>query len=179
MQRIFIALNHNEQRIAKWIASERGKNKRQTGIQDKRWVDDKTSEQIDRQGEYGEFAFAKLMNLFPDFDTSRPDSGHDFKMPNGKTVDVKTTDGDLYPLQIELTHNGRVDYFALMIGFPPDSDDFDGVYRYAGMIDAKSAMTEKYIKPIRDRMAYRIPQSDLFPLPEELWFMLPVIGIDG
>lgn len=46
---------------------------------------------IDTDGMVGEYAFARMMNLCPDFTISERSGGHDLLTNQGRTVDVKTT----------------------------------------------------------------------------------------
>lgn len=73
------------------------------------------------QGCIGELAFAKFFNFFPDFTwetrthTGTSSKWYDFRLNNGKTFDVKTSDKETFAInQQATTLRNQPDYYAFV-----------------------------------------------------------------
>ena len=73
------------------------------------------------QGCIGELAFAKFFNFFPDFTwetrthTGTSSKWYDFRLNNGKTFDVKTSDRDSFAINVKATTlKNQPDYYAFV-----------------------------------------------------------------
>ena len=105
-------MSESELRIVKWLASQRSSLARKNNINDER-IGPQGSEQIDIDGLIGEFAFAKLFNLWPDMEVGHTPL-YDVKCALG-TVDVKTTRYSGGRLLASMKkQNIQADWYALM-----------------------------------------------------------------
>ena len=73
------------------------------------------------QGCIGELAFAKFFNFYPDFTwetrthTGTSSKWYDFRLNNGKTFDVKTSDKDSFSINVKATTlRNQPDYYAFV-----------------------------------------------------------------
>ena len=87
-----IELNEAEQFICNSIASYRANNNDKNGVKDKKFRDI-TNFQTHLEGFAGELAFAKMINVYPDFSIYSRNCANDKGdlFWNGKSIDVKTT----------------------------------------------------------------------------------------
>ena len=124
---MIVQLNDNEWSSVTYLAEKRT-NKEQHKISDK------PQSKIDMEGVGGEFAFCKVFNVYPDF---RMNPGqYDARMPNGTTVDVKTTaceTGHLIGQEKKLKYPTDVYFLVIMkeekefetVGWATKGDLFD------------------------------------------------------
>jgi hypothetical protein len=159
-----VTLTRSEQRIATWLAHQRASINRKRGITDAK-VGPQDSLQIDIDGLLGEFAFAKLFNLYPDLQVgSRP--LHDVMTAIGG-IDVKTTryrSGKL--LATRKKSAIRSDWYALMWLESEATLYFRGVARADVLLDQSN------LKPFGGTMSYWLEQRDLIQ-PEDFALLLP------
>ena len=114
-----IALNDSEQILARLLATLRNGINSVCKVRSQK-VSDKGEFEINLHGMGGEIAYAKYMNLCPDFSVSPRKGGHDFLSQNGETVDVKTASKPYHNLVVS-PHKAKdpCDFYALMTGeFP-------------------------------------------------------------
>lgn len=151
-----VTLNPTEQLFCIWVAEERFKNNRASGVTNSRRGSQPDFE-TDLEGFASEMAFCKLFNLFPDFSieprSSQNDTG-DVKLHNGKTVDIKATiyaNGRLIAVPWKTS---PVDYFALMIGSFP-------TYRFMGFMKREDLINPKRLGNLGYGPTYIAEQKDL------------------
>lgn len=150
-----VLLNSNEIIIAKELAIRRNKSNRDKGV-----VNQKAGPQSDWQTEIegvgGEIAFAKALNVYPDF----KDAPDVFDVMVGCiSVDVKTTRHK----NLEVATNkppGSVDVYALVIGVMPE-------YCVMGWYPSNLVMQEKRLfKHKNGSTVWRVPPTELLPIGE-------------
>ena len=142
-------LNEGEEWNARWYGTRLHEHAVNHGLHDCK-VDDKLDGlEAHIEGAAAEWAFAKCHNIFPNTQLDGPNH-IDFTMPNGVTVDVKSTwhiDGNLLvPLNFNV--NNSADAFALVRGTIKKG------WEYAGWIPAeeffKKAKVDKTRKDLKD-----------------------------
>ena len=72
---------------------------------------------IDMDGVIGEFCVAKILNVCPDFSIHARSGGDDLTLPNGKSIDVKTTrlkQGNLLATLSKVTSQSDVYILAIV-----------------------------------------------------------------
>ena len=113
-----LTLNYWERVICEIMGPRRkldsDKQKRKT----RNTLGSKSQIHLDYLGFIGELAFAKMHNLYPNF-IDKPDNKWDYKLKDGRTVDVKTTaheQGKKKRLLIKTSEASRLnsDLYALM-----------------------------------------------------------------
>ena len=114
MSQLEYSLSRSEQMVCTQLAFMREQISRAVGRVDQK-IGNQSGWDTDLQGIGGEFAAAKIYNVYPNMEL-KPDSGYDLII-NGKKVDVKTTEYKTGKLLSKL--NARleeVDIFVLIIG---------------------------------------------------------------
>jgi hypothetical protein len=113
-----VTLNKWEVRICTWLSKNRYESARKGGVTDAQ-MGPQASEETDRIGICGEFAFCKVFNLYPDM-TIGPRKGGVDAWINGMAIDVKTTTCAHGRLLATTKKADRAcDVYALVIGEPP------------------------------------------------------------
>ena len=87
-----VELTDIEIRLAKAVGRSRWRNNQRNGIPTRKVAKKSWQSDVDIHinGMAGEIVFAKAANLYPDLETTRP-KDIDFTLPDGVTIDVKTT----------------------------------------------------------------------------------------
>lgn len=112
-----------EQRIVKWVASQRQSS---NGLTREQKQGPQGDDVTDLNGFAGEMAFCKVANIYPDFSVAPRKGGHDCLF-HGWRLDVKTTEYDDGDLLVRVTKSpSACDGYVLMVG------SFPGPYRVAG-----------------------------------------------
>lgn len=157
-----ILLTPAERLIGLAISDLRSRNNRDTHITSKKISVNFSDIEIDFRGFVSELAFAKLFNLYPDFTihprSSSTDLG-DVKLPNGKTVDVKTTDRPDGRLLAPTWKNANVDYYALIIGYYPE-------FEFKGFMIKEELINPKRLGDLGHGLTYIAEQHELKELHE-------------
>lgn len=158
-----VELTRSEQRIAEWLAQQRASTNRKRGITDAR-VGPQDSLQIDIDGLLGEFAFAKLFNLYPDMQLGvRP--LHDVVTAIGG-IDVKTTRYRTGKLLANVKKSSiPSDWYALM--WLEDQ----GTLHFKGAAKAENLLAESNLRMLGGRPGYFLEQEELIQ-PESFKAML-------
>lgn len=160
-----VKLTESEMRVARWISKSKYENCRKENVRESSMDSNKTEMEVSDEGYLGEFAFCKLFNLWPDLTVDNKskkrgtDTG-DLILPNGKTVDVKSTpylSGKLIERPWARIHS---DYYALMTG-KDDTFIFRGFIESSKVICPQSRLENFYGKP-----AYVVEQGLLKNLNE-------------
>lgn len=149
-----IELEPSEVKICHDIALLRHYSNRGANVTDRqRGKQDKIA--IDIDGMIGEYAAAKLLNLFPDFTVGERSGGYDLKTKTGHTVDVKATrrsDGQL--LGEVKKKDAYCDLYMLMI-----VDDSGATF--AGWAWGHELFNEASLTDLGHGPTYALPQSKL------------------
>ncbi len=112
------SLTPSEQTVAKSLAVMRQQISRSIGRVDQQ-IGKQNGWETDEQGIGGEFAAARVFNVFPPLELT-PDTGHDIQV-NGKRIDVKTTHYPNGRLLAKLNSQlDDVDIFLLVTGRFPE-----------------------------------------------------------
>jgi hypothetical protein len=150
-----IELSESELRIIKWLASQRSSLARKNNITDAK-IGPQDSEEIDIDGLIGEFAFAKLFNLWPDMEVGhRP--LHDVVCALGG-VDVKTTRREGGRLLASLKKKSiPSDWYALMW------IENDHTVHFRGAVMASTLFDDENIADLGHGRGYVMHQIDLTP----------------
>lgn len=147
-----IHLNDAEQKLAQYLAKKRYEAARKKGIENKK-KGPQSNEITDLQGVGAEIAFCKMHNVYPDTEV-----GHtpleDATLPDGKTVDVKSTHHPNGHLIVAMWKNPAISYYALMVGEFPS-------YRYAGLMEPQDIMQKSRIKDFGRGPVYAARQDEL------------------
>lgn len=148
-------ISQSEMRIIKWLASQRSTLARKNNISDAK-IGPQGSEQIDIDGLIGEFAFAKLFNLWPDMEVGHTPV-YDVKCSLGG-VDVKTTRYRNGRLLACLKKNSiPADWYALMWL------ENDNTAHFVGAATAANLLRKANIKDLGRGPGYALDQEDLTP----------------
>lgn len=105
-------LNFIDLRICEFIGKSRSKLSRHNGVKDAK-VGDHDGTLADIQGFKAEYAFAKLHNLFPDFDPEPRSGSYDGVTRKGLRYDIKSTKYKTGNLLSTLKVNPDVDIYIL------------------------------------------------------------------
>ena len=113
-----ISLSDSEQFICNTIAKYRAESNDKNGVKDRKFRGI-SNFQTHLEGFGGELAFAKMINVYPDFSIYSRNAANDNGdlMWNGKSIDVKTThlpNGRLITPYWKV--NSKVDIYVLMVG---------------------------------------------------------------
>lgn len=147
-----VELNEAEQRLARWLARERHRRNRTSGVENMK-VSDIPDDVVDLDGMGGELAFAKLFNCFPDTGLdAKPDA--DVVLPDGRSVDVKTTRYQTGRLLAVRWKTRNVDLYALMVGVFPR-------YRFAGMLPAEKLIHDDKLIDLGHGETFGASQDEL------------------
>lgn len=147
-----IKLNDAEQRLAQYLAQKRYQTARKNGVKNSK-MGPQSNEETDLEGIGAEIAFCKMHNIYPDTAVGHTPLA-DAILPNGATVDVKSTKYKTGHLVVAMWKNPAIDYYALMVGSFPE-------YRYAGMIKPEQIMQESHIKNFGHGPVYAAKQEEL------------------
>ena len=121
------SLSAEDRATVKRIAQERHNTARESGTVNLK-IGKQSDEFVDLNGLGGEVAFCRLFGLEPDFDTSNgAENKVDARLPDGRTVDIKTTDHPRGNLLARVIHD-EIDVFVLVRGRFPS-------YKLVGWID--------------------------------------------
>lgn len=150
---MIVTLDAAEQRIVQWIAAQRTRINRESGVTNAR-VGPQSDEVTDLDGFGAEMAFAKMHNVYPDF-TVTVRRGSEDCMRYGQTLDVKCTrypNGKLIALKrkVELA----TDCYALMICEWP-------TFRFAGFATAAALLQDFRLKDLGHGPTYSMEQLEL------------------
>jgi hypothetical protein len=137
-------LSPQEARIAKWIGTQREINALEQGAENKDKICGRGGIENHVLGFQGEFAFCKMVNLFPDFTPVVRKGGYDFMTVNGIPGDVKTTDhpnGDLMFVSMKCEENKDYEIFVFMV---KSGDE----YTYRGWIERDEVFIDRFLTDI-------------------------------
>lgn len=152
---MIINLSESELRIIKWLAAQRSSLARKNNISDAK-IGPQDSEQIDIDGLIGEFAFAKLFNLWPDMNVGHTPV-HDVECALGG-VDVKTTRYRNGRLLASLKkQNIPAKWYALMWL------ENENTVHFIGAASASHLLQKRNIKDLGRGPGYALDQIDLTP----------------
>jgi hypothetical protein len=153
-----IRLDEHEKRICAWLAKQRHASNRQAAVCNLQ-VGPQSNEMTELEGIGGEFAFCKLLNLYPDMSIKIGAGGADAKVGH-LSVDVKTTtylNGKL------LAHVRKAevacDIYVLVVGQMP-------TYRIAGWAYDLELLNERRLIDLGHGPVYAMTQSELRPMSE-------------
>lgn len=149
-----ITLSETERKVVEAIAEARYKSNRALKVKDKQ-VGKQDKAFIDLNGLGGEWAFCKIVNVYPDFEIGVR-SIHD-AVALGGSWDIKTTDiehGQLLVRPSKHREQKKCDYYALVVGSMPD-------YRLAGWASASEIFDPARLTDLGHGQTYAIPQEEL------------------
>jgi len=148
-----VELTVAEQKLAQYLATKRHQAARKTGVKNSR-IGPQSDEQTDLEGIGAELAFCKIMNIYPDLQFGeRPIE--DAVLPDGRTVDIKTTQYKQGRLLAVPWKKPNIDLFALMVGTFPK-------YRFAGMMTADELLRTERLTDLGHGEGYAATQAELF-----------------
>jgi hypothetical protein len=152
-----VELNLAEQEICKLVAKLRADNNDKNGIEDKKFRDNISNFQTHLEGFGGELAFAKIINVYPDFSIYSRNSVNDNGdlQWNSKSIDVKTThipNGRLITPYWKV--NSKVNIYVLMVGVFPK-------YEYKGYLYKEEFIIPNRLKNLGYGNTYVAEQRDL------------------
>lgn len=153
---MYVILSEAEQRLAKFLATQRYENARRKGLANAK-MGNQSNKLTDLEGIASEIAFCKLANIYPDLDLDHTNAADCF-LHNGYAVDVKSTTyktGRL--LSVRWKNSEKVDVFVLMVGRFPK-------YRCAGFMDASELIKESRLTNLGHGEGFSATQNELQPL---------------
>ena len=154
-----ITLNSVEERLATFVAKSRYKNNRDKNIHNSK-IGDQSDYLTDLNGFGAELAFSKLFNCYPDMSIFTRDASNDtgdVKLPNGMTVDVKTTTYPTGKLLAVIWKKNTVDLYALMIGSFP-------TYTFKGFMKSNELLVPERIGNLGHGETYIAKQHELYDI---------------
>ena len=156
-----ITLNENEQKLAEYLAKKRWDFNRDKGTPHL-YSGPRPTEQTDVEGMGGELAYCKLMNIYPDLDTSPTDMPvYDCISRFGERIDVKTakqrTGKSLHLIAPLAKAKRPPDKYVLVVGEMP-------VYSIVGEVWAEDLLNEGNLHDFGYGDCYALDQSQLNPI---------------
>jgi len=149
-----ISLNQAEIKICEWLAKNRYSSNRTSGVANKK-IGPQSNWKTDLNGVGAEFAFCKLINVYPDFSVEPRKGGYDCLTFGGYRIDVKTT---VYKSGRLLTKIGTpiedADYYVLMVGNFPK-------YTFSGSCSSKDLIDDSNIINLGHGEGYGLGQDQL------------------
>ena len=145
----YLELNDFDKKCAKWYAQELHNYAVSFDLNEKKMNHGKDGLEIHIEGAAAEWAFAKMFNLFPNTQIDGPNHV-DFTLPNGMTVDVKSTDnfsGNLL-VPLHITSDNSADAFVLMRG------TLEKGFEYVGWITREGYYEKATKRQMADDMPY-------------------------
>jgi len=159
-----IELTDMEKKVVEQIAEERYQINRDKNIRDRK-IGDQSNTKVDEQGMAGEIVVAKRLNIYPDLKIEVTQGGIDLTLPDGTTVDVKTTeysDGHLLAPTYKKDRE-HADVFLLVTGEFNDGEPF----KIRGWAEAEKLFQEDNLKWIGSQTkSYALEQKQLHDLDE-------------
>lgn len=150
-----VVLNDMEQVFARMMAQKRHNNGRAKGIVNQR-IGPQSDFDTDLGGFGAEMAYAKLMNLYPDFGNILNDFDHAHH--DGTQVDVKHTErleGRLLAVRGKTEH--PADVYVLAVGRFPK-------FHFIGYATAAELLNDHNLKDLGRGLGYVMEQTALHPL---------------
>jgi len=133
-------LSKEEQAICKYIGILRHRNKVQHNVREQKVDNTRTGEQISIDGFGAEMAFAKMANLYPNFDIMIGGDDGDLLAMNGKKIDVKSSKHNPTWLTCKKTkEKGDAFYYVMLTGLFPE-------YEFAGWATEDELLQEEKLK---------------------------------
>lgn len=151
-----IQLNDGEQQICQFIANCRANENDRNGVQDRAFRDIGNYE-THLQGFGAEMAFAKMINVYPDFSYHLRNCKNDIGdlRWNDKSIDVKTTqipNGRLITPYWKV--NSKIDIYVLMVGQFPN-------YEYKGYLYREEFIRQDRLRDLGHGATYVAEQREL------------------
>lgn len=159
MHKPVVTLNEIEVEICEMLAKRRFVSNRKNGVHDAK-IGPQSNRETDVDGICAEFAFAKALNLYPDFSISPRKGGVELISRRRKRVDVKQTKyahGKL--LVTQNTQVADADIYVLVTGQMP-------VFQIAGWASAHQVIVPENLRDLGYGNTYCLPQSGLTPFSE-------------
>lgn len=159
-------LNIFELQIAYFMGKKRYENARRKGIKNVK-MGDQSNAYTDVNSAAGEIVFGKMFNLYPDFQFEKLND-YDFILPDGRTVDVKTTHYPRGKLVATLkTKKKAADLYALIIGNVKDRNDKEEAeFIFHGFIKKENFLIKKNIGNLGKGDGYLVFQDMLKELED-------------
>lgn len=158
-----IVLDDFEQAVCRRLSALRHANNRHDGVSNSK-IGPQSDEDTDVEGIAAEFAFAKFFNCYPDLtigtrsSSNKTDTG-DITLPNGMSVDVKSTTYANGKLVVAPWKQPTGHFFALMVGEFPS-------YTYKGVFLQTEAIVPERLGTLGHGDTYIVDQSELIELGE-------------
>lgn len=148
-------LTDYELRLCREVGQWRFDNCVASGVKPRNYTPDALRVAIDIDGVVGEYAFARMMNLCPDFTISPRSGGYDLLTHQGQTVDVKTTRRANGQLLGEIKkRDSYSDIYVLMV-----VDDVSATF--VGWAKGRDLFSARYLTDLGHGPTYVMPQAVL------------------
>lgn len=118
MKEVSVTLNAYELKICKFLADERQNTNDANGVKDRRIDPNRNSFEVHFQGTKGEFAVAKYLNIYPDFNVYSRKGGHDLVYCE-KKLDVKNAHPHVNLMTPATKQLGEADIYVCVTGDNP------------------------------------------------------------
>jgi hypothetical protein len=123
---IKVELNKDEVALVELLSRKRSQYNKKVKRNDLLKADKSRSAFIEKNGLGGEFATAKALNIYPDINSERI-TRFDILLPNGKKVEVKTTEYETGKLIVR--NKNAADLYILVTGKIPEYKIIGYIYR--------------------------------------------------
>lgn len=166
MDKIMVNLDDIYPRMSKQLAKLRNEENKKAGIKATYTDNDKAQLEMNTQAFCAEFAFGYWANLFVDCTIHPRVGGYDFKLHNGKTVDVKHTHHKTGYLSVNTSKSTkRTDIYVLVRGTAP-------LFEIAGWASAEEVFRDDNIN-LKGREPYHKIEAENLHNPIYLGQNLP------
>ena len=151
---MIIELNKHEAEICMMLAKARYECARGNSVENRK-IGPQSNWETDLNGIGSEFAFCKMINVYPDMSIYPRKGGHDCVTHKNKKINVKSTKYKTGRLLTKMDTNPKdSDYFVLMVGEFPS-------YEFKGYIESEELIQEKNIIDLGHGPGYGIEQERL------------------
>ena len=140
----YLELNDFDKQCARWYSKSIHEFAVSNGLNDHKVDDSKNGLEVHDEGSAAEWAFAKMFNIYPNTQLDGPNY-IDFTLPNGMTVDVKSTDhfsGNLL-VPSHFNASNSAEAFVLMRG------TIDKGFEYVGWITSQGFYAKAEMKSMK------------------------------
>ena len=149
-----ITLNETEKKICEYLAKSRYSCARENNVHNGK-IGPQSNWETDLNGIGSEFAFCKMINVYPDLSIYPRKGGHDCLTHKNKTINVKSTKYKNGRLLTKMDTDPKdSDYFVLMVGEFP-------TYEFRGFIESEELIKKENIIDLGHGPGYGVEQKRL------------------
>jgi hypothetical protein len=149
-----VTLSTSEVEVAEYVGQKRQEINEEKKLVDRKQDQTKDSTEIHIEGIAGEWAFCKIMNVYPDLEFEKRSKYDCYAL--GFTWDVKTSESaDWLDIRFSKASQGkRCDMYVLVVGKRPN-------YEIVGWIEADAIFQVENVADVGNGRFYRVPRERL------------------